>query len=125
MKLIIYGQQPSLKNSKEQAFNKKTGHFFPVNNPEVKQYIEDFDKQILGNQRKELDGDLSLVGIIYYRSNRSDLSEELLMDCLEKSKVIINDRRIVHKNIYKKIDKNNPRVEIEINQLADYQLRSE
>lgn len=54
---------------------------------------------------------VALYADIYYRSERSDLSSELLMDCLEKADLIKNDRQIHHQSLTRYVDKYNPRVE--------------
>jgi Holliday junction resolvase RusA-like endonuclease len=85
-----------------------------IKSSEALEYEQDFLKQITRKHQLGLDGQLSLRGHIYYRSGRSDLSDELLCDMLEKSGVIVNDRRIRHKDLRAFIDKDNPRVEISI-----------
>lgn len=70
--------------------------------------------------RKGADPITCNVGVkvtIWYRSRRSDLSPELVFDCLQKAGVIANDRQIFEYFARKEIDKNNPRVEISIYQL--------
>ena len=49
---------------------------------------------------------------IFYSNERKDLDESLVMDCLEKSKIIRNDRLIREKHVNHFIDKQNPRAEI-------------
>ena len=54
---------------------------------------------------------VALYADVYYRSERSDLSSELLMDALEKSNLIKNDRQIHHQTLTRYVDRQNPRVE--------------
>ena len=125
MKLVIIGQLPRKSNSRRIVTNSATGKPMVIKSKEARDYEMDFEKQIPIRYRQKLDGHLEIKGTVYYRSNRSDLSIELLLDCLERSGVIINDRRIVRQEIYKKIDRKNPRVEIEIKELRGYILEDE
>lgn len=59
-------------------------------------------------------GDVILVGVFHYKSQLSDLDENLLMDVLEKRGVIGNDRQIKAKFTRWKLDKANPRVEFKL-----------
>jgi len=125
VKLVIIGQLPRKSNSRRIVTNSATGKPMVIKSKEARDYEMDFEKQIPIRYRQKLDGHLEIKGTVYYRSNRSDLSIELLLDCLERSGVIINDRRIVRQEIYKKIDRKNPRVEIEIKELRGYILEDE
>lgn len=57
-----------------------------------------------------------LMARIYYNSNRPDLDNSLkiLLDCLQMTKTIKNDRQCVCIEVEKFIDKKEPRVEYEI-----------
>lgn len=65
-------------------------------------------------KQQPLSGKLSLDAHIYYPSNRQDLDDTLLCDVLQHAGVIDNDRSIVEKHLWKHIDKENPRVELDI-----------
>jgi Holliday junction resolvase RusA-like endonuclease len=54
---------------------------------------------------------VALYADIYYRSGRSDLSSELLMDSLERAGLIKNDRQIKHQSISGYVDRHEPRVD--------------
>ncbi len=56
---------------------------------------------------------------VYYDSMRPDLdnSFKILLDCLQSCKVIQNDRQCVEIHARKLIDKNDPRVEFEIEEI--------
>jgi len=125
MKLTILGQLPRKSNSRRIVPVKGTNRHRSIKSQQALDYEDDFNKQLVARQRQNLEGDLEITGTIYYQSKRSDLSEELLFDCLERADVISNDRMVVHKNIWKKIDRKNPRVEIEINQLENYVIEGE
>lgn len=63
-----------------------------------------------------VDGFFKLVAKIYYSSNRPDLDNSLkiLLDCLQLTNTIKNDRYCVHIDIQKFIDKKEPRIEYEV-----------
>ena len=122
MKLTILGQLPRKSNSRRIVPVKGSNRYRSIKSQQALDYEVDFNKQLVARQRQNMEGDLEIKGTIYYQSKRSDLSEELLFDCLERSGVISNDRAVVHKDIWKKIDRRNPRVEIEINQLDNYEI---
>ena len=63
-------------------------------------------------QTRNHPGPVSITAHIYYRSERSDLSDELLSDALERADIIRNDRQIVEKHLYRHVDRDNPRVEV-------------
>lgn len=56
---------------------------------------------------------------VYYENMRPDLDNgfKLLLDCLQQCKVIQNDRQCVEIHARKLIDKANPRVEFEIEEV--------
>ena len=60
---------------------------------------------------------VKLTATIYYRSEASDLSDELACDCLQKAGIVKNDRLIEEKHLYRQTDKENPRVELELEEL--------
>lgn len=49
---------------------------------------------------------------VYYKTRKPDLDVSLVMDMLEKSGVIGNDRQIWEQHLYRYLDPVNPRVEI-------------
>lgn len=60
------------------------------------------------------DRPLILTAIIRYADYRSDLTDELLCDALQKADIIKNDRLIHEKHIYHAIDKLKPRTEVSL-----------
>lgn len=56
---------------------------------------------------------------VYYKSDRPDLDNALkiLLDCLQLSETIVNDRLCAEIHARKFIDRNNPRVEFSIEEL--------
>lgn len=60
------------------------------------------------------EGEVTLTATIFYKTQRNDLDESLLMDCIQNVGLVSNDRQIREKHIYHGIDKVNPRVEFKI-----------
>lgn len=56
---------------------------------------------------------------VFYENMRPDLDNSLkvVLDCLQSCNVIVNDRNCVHIDAQKFIDKNDPRIEIQIEEL--------
>ncbi len=79
----------------------------------------DFEKSFLDQvpvEARILAGDanhpLALWAHVYYQSNRSDLSVELLKDLLQKAAVITDDRWIKAEFLFGSIDRDCPRIHL-------------
>lgn len=130
LSLVIKGQTYSKSNSRIFAYNNGTPRMFK--NPTVAKYVEDARLQIK-TQLKEhhaFTGPIKIESTIYYQSRRSDLDISLVQDILEqkidkKYKVVIfegvykNDRQVEEIHLIRKIDKENPRVEVIITELSE------
>jgi Holliday junction resolvase RusA-like endonuclease len=80
----------------------------------TRDYERSFDLQIPNSARINI-MDAFVFGItIYFPSRRADLDNALkaILDCLQKGKVIQNDRQCQEIHAYRAIDKENPRIEI-------------
>lgn len=110
-KATIYGQPYSKSNSRRKVYNKKTKKPMFIKSAEAIAYSEGFLKQVVWG-KEPLECKLALHCNIYYSNERPDLDESLIMDCLEKSGVVRNDRLIREKHVYHFIDKYNPRADI-------------
>lgn len=86
-------------------------------------------RQIPPAARQRLEGPLRMTLRIFYASERPDLDESLILDCLqdryatekrgdEKTRVLVqagvyrNDRQVRERHVFHAIDKRNPRAEI-------------
>lgn len=110
---IILGQPYSKSNRRQMVFNKKTKNPMFIKNQKALDYVESFKAQVVWSH-PPLECKLIMNLNIYYMTERPDLDESLVMDCLENSGVVKNDRLIREKHIYHFIDKENPRAEIEL-----------
>src|SRR4030095_3480709 len=117
----IIGNVPSLKNSRPIYISRTSRKPLSARSDEMKAYIRDFCLQVPPHYR-----DLSLGGrdkplrtniTVYYQSYRSDLDLAIVYDCLQHSGVVHNDRAIREKHERAEIDPDNPRVEIQIQEI--------
>jgi Holliday junction resolvase RusA-like endonuclease len=87
----------------------------------IKKYEDSFYMQV-GKCRDAMISDFFEFEIdVYYPSNRSDLDNSLkvVLDCLQKAKVIKNDNKCTKIIARKFLDKNNPRIEFKIKLAQD------
>lgn len=113
--MTILGEPSSKANSRKAARNRKTGGLMFIKSGPARQYCIDFKDQIdrkLSRKFELITCKLTMHCIAYYGSQRKDLDLSLVMDSLEKCKVIKNDRQIREHHFYHRIDKENPRVEV-------------
>lgn len=106
----IKGHLPRKDNNRFIARNPRTGTAFIPKSKPAQQYVKDFIAQVPKGAVLGLDEDLALVAVVYYRSRRSDLSVELLKDCIERAGIIKNDRSIRLEVLLGLVDKEDPRV---------------
>lgn len=115
---VILGNTPSKSNSYRIRVGGKGKKAFAsmYKTAALKKYEDSFFMQV-GKFRGEMISDYFDFEIdVYYPSNRSDLDNSLkvVLDCLQKCKVIKNDNKCVKIIARKFIDKANPRIEYKI-----------
>lgn len=73
-------------------------------------------------QKEVIDTEHAVHLVVYYDNKRSDLdgSFKAILDCLQKAAAIRNDNKTVVILAEKLIDKNDPRVEIEVRAIPSY-----
>lgn len=120
MKLVLYGNPATKKNSMQIFKNSRTGQPFLTQSKRYKDYARDCGRQITGKYKKKIDSPINLK-CVYYRKtkHRVDLTNLLAATCdiLSDFGVIEDDNcKIVvsHDGSRVKYDKECPRVEIEI-----------
>jgi Holliday junction resolvase RusA-like endonuclease len=90
-------------------------------------YARDFRKQVPPRARLMLKGPIRVTMTIFYASERPDLDESLILDLMQPvykkvrdervlidSGVYLNDRQVVERHVFRRIDRANPRAEIEV-----------
>ena len=110
----ILGHLVSLKNSRNVALNRRTNQLFPVKNPKIMQFEQDFLHQCPQYRTPYSVGDVGVAVHAFYPSRRQDLDCALIYDLLQKSGIVKNDRQVKVKREYWDLDRKNPRVEITV-----------
>lgn len=144
IRLTILGQ-PASKSNRSKIIT-IAGHSSLVKSKEALAYERDALRQIPPAARQRLEGPVRVTLRIWYASERSDLDESLVLDCLQDRKtrtkkdkagnviraavraaelvqagVYRNDRQVREKHVFHGIDARNPRCEIEIEALQAQQ----
>ena len=114
--MTIQGKLPSKSNSyKIISF---AGHASLAKTKALKEYENAFYLQC---QCRGIDitGWFKIEIRVFHENNRPDLDNglKILLDCLQSCKVIRNDRQCTEIHAYKFVDKNNPRVEMAIEEV--------
>lgn len=115
--LVIYGEVPSMKNTLRVG---KFGNFYHASN-EVKDYKIAFCEQCPAKYKEEITSQIGVELVIYRKNRRRDGSNQAdtVYDALEYSGVVMNDRQIVERHEFDRIDKENPRIEIKFWELPN------
>lgn len=114
--ITILGQVPSKSNGYRIANNRL------FKSIELKSYEVSFEWQIkkYTSENETVEVPFQIWIEVYFQSNRSDLdnSGKVILDCLQTSGVIKNDRLCEVLVMRKHIDKENPRIEFEIKAIS-------
>lgn len=114
--ITIKGQVPSKSNGYRIANNRM------FKSIELKSYEASFEWQIKKHvkENESVEVPFQIWIEVYFQSNRSDLdnSAKVILDCLQTSGVIKNDRLCSVLVMRKHIDKENPRIEFEIKAIS-------
>ncbi len=110
----IQGNTPSKSNCYKIITLGK--HASLAKTPALKKYEESFFWQIGSLRDKMIDVPFELHIDVFYPSKRSDLdnSFKVVLDCLQRTKVIKNDNNCSLIHARKFIDKENPRIEFKL-----------
>ena len=114
--ITILGQVPSKSNGYRIANNRM------YKSIDLKSYEVSFEWQIKKYTKENecIEVPFQIWIEVYFQSNRSDLDNaaKVILDCLQKSGVIKNDRLCSILVMKKYIDKDNPRIEFEIKAIS-------
>lgn len=131
MKLIIFGNPVTKKNSQQILVNRATGRPFVSPSPQYKKYAKEAGWQLLEQTAGFTDFDIPIsipcnVEFRYFMGTRRkvDLTnlEESTLDVLVESGILADDNCSVastHDGSFVSYDKENPRVEIFITPLSE------
>lgn len=106
----IYGLVPSKSNCYRFAGK------FMYKTKALKEYEESFINQCKVYKDKNIEGNLRIEATVYYPNRKSDIDNSLkvILDMLQKVKAFDNDNKVAEIEIFKRLDKENPRVEFKI-----------
>lgn len=139
IRFTIYGQAASKANSRQLVTNPRTGKPSFIKSEEARKFMEDARRQIPSTARVRLQGPVAVRLVMFYRTDRPDLDESVVLDALQdlyrtqrlrdglKRRLLIqggvycNDRQVKAKVVLHAIDKRNPRVEVEVTSIAHTQ----
>lgn len=119
----IYGQPPSKSNTyKIVVLRSKIGrsHGSLAKTDSLHAYEESFFMQC-SLRRLNISNRFKLTVDVYFKSDQPDLDNSLkvILDCMQSCGVIKNDRQCAEIHARKLIDKANPRIEFEIEELLN------
>lgn len=120
-KVVVYGDMPSKSNQYRIITIK--GHSSLAKTTAVKKYEENFYKQNFLRDAN-IKGFFEVEVDVFFQSNRKDLDGafKLFLDVLQSTRTIVNDRQCTKIVARKFIDKNNPRVEFVLKEVADIEV---
>lgn len=131
IRLTILGEPASKANSRREAVNPRTGRRMMIKSAKALSWQESALQQIPSACRVQLERPVRIDMRIYYASERPDLDESLILDCLQDQYMKVggkrvicqrgvyrNDRQVREKHIYHAIDKANPRTVIQVTEIA-------
>ena len=106
--LIIHGEPASKANSRKLV--KFGNRIASIKSDKARGYAKDFLPQVQPISPL-LTGELEMHIWIWYRTERPDLDESLILDLLQGA-TYQNDRQVRQRHVYHGIDKLNPRIEV-------------
>lgn len=111
---IVYGQVHSKANSRK--FAKFGSRMVSIKSDAARLFERQAIMQLKAayGRRAPLKGELVAEVTIFYPDQRRDLDASLVLDCLQKAGVVVNDRQFREQHLYHGIDKEKPRAEIAI-----------
>lgn len=115
IRLSISGQPPRKSNLRRIVRNHKTGSPMLIKSEKALAWVKAARLQIPAAARLKAgsrERPLTISFWVRYASRRPDLSVELILDLLEETGVISNDRWVYETHAYKEFDRDNPGVEI-------------
>ena len=85
--------------------------------PKLKTFERDFQHQVPSKVKLQIAGLVAVQLRVFYPDRRQDLDPSIVYDLLQRHGVIVNDRQVVEKHEVRRVDRENPRVEITVREL--------
>jgi Holliday junction resolvase RusA-like endonuclease len=114
--MVLQGVSYSMKNSRRIVTSPRTGKTMIIKSKQAMDAFNSFVLQAKAqwNYRPFVPEPAMLTATIWYPNKRFDLDDSMLMDVLQASGILKNDRHLWHKKISKGISQDNPRIEFEV-----------
>jgi len=113
--------QPPRKSNRRIIARRGDGTPFLPKSKEAQAYEKAFKLLTLKHRDLKLGSkDMPLVveGYVYYKHKYvADLSIELILDSMTKAGIITDDRYVVRHNVWKRQDKENPRIDLRVREI--------
>lgn len=118
MQFVVKGALKSKANSRRIVRSGSRTIF--IKSKGAMEFVEEAEWQLKTQYKGQpIESNIKLDLDIYYPNNRSDLSPELFFDTLQKAGVIKNDKQIIEYSCRKLIDRENPRVVCELEEISE------
>lgn len=108
MKIRLYGQVPAQKNSKQVAYNRRTGKPFIMSSQKIKDWQANIKQQLMLQNLQTLSGPVKIdISIINQDKRPRDLDNQLssILDSLKNNGVIEDDNYSIVRDIHISFDK--------------------
>jgi len=118
----IHGECCSMKNSRRLVTTGRgrNARHRVIKSAKALAWVEAAERELAASPlpARPLEGRLRLTAWIYYRSERPDLDESLVLDVLQ-GWVMKNDRQVREKHIFHRIDRHQPRAELLVEEIGE------
>lgn len=112
----IIGKVPAKSSRRRIITNRRTGKPMILSSQDCLQYERDFAAQILKGYKNKFDEKerLEIVLWVWTENYRQDIDSfpKIILDCLQKNEIIINDNRIDRMLVVREIGKPKARIKI-------------
>ena len=116
---LIEGHMPRKSNQRKLIWSKKSGRPLFIKSDEALAWTDRAIGVMKTLPENSITKPCGIRAWVFYRSRRSDLSVELLKDAMQKAGVVVNDRLIEYEENFVFVDKDRPRVIVEVWELQE------
>lgn len=126
---VIYGEPASKANNRRLATINGKPRF--IKSKKAISYVHDFARQC-PQMPEPFSSPVRVTAYIYYRTRRPDLDESVILDCMQsayagkgkervrtRNNIYENDRLVREKHIFWRLDPDNPRAEITVEEIDE------
>ena len=118
-RFLIEGHMPRKSNQRKLIWSKKSGRPLFIKSDEALAWTDRAIGVMKTLPENSITKPCGIRAWVFYRSRRSDLSVELLKDAMQKAGTVLNDRLIEYEENFVFVDKDRPRVIVEVWELPE------